>query len=252
MPIDAQQRVRKLFSLRAILLMVMLSVLLLPLGSLYFFRFYENVLVQRTEVELITQSAVFASLYREIIGKNTPLPAGSYAPIEPQLDLAKHKVLKRRPKAFIDPKYQKPAEISSERLIYLGMNNVLKNTQKITLAGIRILNKDGIVVAGSAELHQSMAHIPEVKKALSGEYTSVLRERISDEPPPSIASLSRGTGIRVFVAFPVMNEDQVEGVIYLSRTPQNILRHLYSIKERVILSGLLLLGLTGLIVLFIS
>ena len=64
MPIDAQQRVRKLFSLRAILLMVMLSVLLLPLGSLYFFRFYENVLVQKAEVQLITQSAVFASVYR--------------------------------------------------------------------------------------------------------------------------------------------------------------------------------------------
>ena len=102
MPIDAQQRVRKLFSLRAILLMVMLSVLLLPLGSLYFFRFYENVLVQKTEVELITQSAVLASVYRELIGKNQAEAKGVYLPIEPQLDLSKQKVLPRRPNAFIE------------------------------------------------------------------------------------------------------------------------------------------------------
>ena len=80
----------------------------------------------------------------------------------------------------------------------------------------------------------------------------MLRERVSDEPPPSIASLSRGTGIRVFVAFPIVDQGEVEGVVYLSRTPQNILKHLYSIKEKVILLGLLLLGLTGLIVMFIS
>ena len=252
MPIDAQQRVRKLFSLRAILLMVMLSVLLLPLGSLYFFRFYENVLVQKTEVELITQSAVLASVYRELIGKNQAAADGVYHPIEPHLDLSKQKVLPRRPNAYIDQRFNTLWDLSEEQLAGMNMNNILKNTQQVTLAGIRILNKEGVVIAGSAELNTSMAHIVEVKKALKGEYSAVLRERISDEPPPSIASLSRGTGIRVFVAFPIMNQGTVEGVVYLSRTPQNILKHLYSIKEKVILLGLLLLGLTGLIVLFIS
>lgn len=252
MPIGAQQRVRKLFSLRAILLMVMLSVLLLPLGSLYFFRFYENVLVQKTEVELITQSAVLAAVYRELIGKNQAEASGVYNPIEPLLDLAKQKVLPRRPHAYIDPSHNILWGFSKEQLAGMNMNNILLNTQQVTLAGIRILNKQGVVVAGSGELNMSMAHIPEVKRALSGKYTSVLRERISDEPPPSIASISRGTGIRVFVAFPIINQGEVEGVAYLSRTPQNILKHLYSIKEKVILLGLLLLGLTGLIVLFIS
>ena len=252
MPIDAQQRVRKLFSLRAILLMVMLSVLLLPLGSLYFFRFYENVLVQKTEVELITQSAVLASVYRELIGKNQTQANGVYNPIEPQLDLAKQKVLPRRPNAYIDQRFNKLWDYGDDQIAGMNMNNILLNTQEITLAGIRILNKQGVVVAGSAELNMSMEHIFEVKKALKGEYVAVLRERISDEPPPSIASLSRGTGIRVFVAFPIINQGEVEGVVYLSRTPQNILKHLYSIKEKVILLGLLLLGLTGLIVLFIS
>ncbi|TAL48426.1 MAG: sensor histidine kinase, partial [Methylovulum sp.] len=48
---------RRLFRLRNILLIVMLMVLGLPLGGLYFFRIYENELVQQTERELISQSA---------------------------------------------------------------------------------------------------------------------------------------------------------------------------------------------------
>jgi len=252
MPIDAPQRVRKLFSLRAILLMVMLSVLLLPLGSLYFFRFYENVLVQKTEVELITQSAVLASVYRELINKNQPESDGVYNPIEPQLDLSKQKLMPRRPDARYSPAYDQGEGYVAAQAAGNSMQNIITNTQTVTLAGIRILDKNGTVVAGRSELNMSMAHIYEVKKALEGEYTSVTRERISDEPTPPIASISRGTGIRVFVAFPILNRGEVEGVVYLSRTPQNILKHLYSIKKKVILLGLLLLGLTGLIVLFIS
>ena len=252
MPIDAQQRMRKLFSLRAILLMVMLSVLLLPLGSLYFFRFYENVLVQKTEVELITQSAVLASVYRELINKSQAEADGIYNPIEPTLDLSKQKTLPRRPHAYFNPAYDQYEGYASTEAAGNSMQNILTNTQTVTLAGMRILDKYGTVVAGRSELKMSMAHIFEVKKALAGDYSSVLRERISDEPPPSIASISRGTGIRVFVAFPIVNRGEVEGVVYLSRTPQNILKHLYSIKEKVILLGILLLGLTGLIVLFIS
>ena len=252
MPIDAQQRVRKLFRLRTILLMVMLSVLLLPLGSLYFFRFYENVLVQKTEVELITQSAVFASIYRELIGNNQPEPDGIYTPVFPQLDLSKHPVLPRRPAARLSLSYNQTTGYPAAQMAGQSMQNILKNTQKVTLAGMRILDSNGIVVAGRDELNMSLAHVKEVQQALKGHYASVLRERVSDEPPPSIASLSRGTGIRVFTAFPIMDQGRVYGVVYLSRTPQNILKHLYSIKEKVILLALVLLGLTGLIVLFIS
>ncbi len=135
MPIDAKQRVRKLFRLRTILLMVMLSVLLLPLGSLYFFRFYENVLVQKTEVELITQSAVFAAIYREFIGHNNPQDNGVYTPVEPQLDLSKQPILKRRPNAklviaSLEETDLSPAQIAGER-----MQNILLEHSKSNLGG---------------------------------------------------------------------------------------------------------------------
>jgi len=252
MKINAQHKLKRLFRLRTILLMVVLSVLLLPLASLYFFRFYENELVRKTELELITQSAVFASVFRELIGQNQVKRNGRYTPIVPTLDLSKQKTLPRRP----DPKSKNVnKQITNESVAQVAgkkMQNILFNTQKFTLAGMRILDANGVVVAGRSELNQSLAHVKEVQSALKGHYTSVLRERISDEPPPSIASISRGTGIRVFTAFPIINNGKVYGVVYLSRTPQNILKHLFSIKEKVILLSLVLLALTGLIVLFIS
>lgn len=85
--------------------------------------------------------------------------------------------------------------------------------------------------------------------ALAGQYASVLRERVSDDAQPPAASLSRGVGIRIFTAFPIVDQGQVYGVVYLSRTPQNILKHLYGIKEKVAVLALLLLGMTVLIVL---
>ena len=244
---------RRLFRLRTILWMVMLSVLLLPLGSIYFFRFYENELVRKTEVELISQSAVLSSVYRELIGKNSVSSVNAITPVFPSLDLSKRgAILPPRPSAKTATSYNQTQGYPSAQLAGKSMQNILKNTQRVTLSGIRVLDVNGIVVAGRGELNKSLAHVQEVGSALKGQYTSVIRQRISDEPPPSIASISRGTGIRVFTAFPIVDQGQVYGVIYMSRTPQNILKHLYSIKEKVILLALVLLGLTGLIVMFIS
>ena len=252
MYIDAKQRIRKLFRLRTILLVVMLSILLLPLASLFFFRFYENELVRKTENELIMQSAIFSSIYRELLGQNQVNRDFKYTPIEAQLDFSQHQILPRRSAA------KKPLQMSDKKARSAGrrMQRILLNSQQFTLAGMRILDEHGIVVAGRGEINMSLAHVEEVKSALEGKYTSVLRERISDEPPPSIASISRGTGVRVFTAFPIINsggdKDKVLGVVYLSRTPQNILKHLYGIKEKVFVILLLLFVLTGLVVLFIS
>ncbi len=244
---------RRLLRLRTILWMVMLSVLLLPLGSLYFFRFYENELVRKTEIELISQSAVLSTVYRELIGKNSIEKEPLYAPVFPSLDLSKpNAVLPRRPHSRVALYYNQTEGYPVAQQAGKSMQRILKNTQRVTLSGIRILDANGVVVAGRGELNKSLAHVKEVKEALKGRFSSVIRQRISDEPPPSIASLSRGTGIRVFTAFPIIDQGTVYGVVYLSRTPQNILKHLYSIKEKVILLGLVLLGLTSLIVMFIS
>ena len=250
MRINASPYFKGLFRLRTLLMIVMLSVLLLPLASLYFFRFYENELVQKTELELITQSAVFSAIYREFTQRNNLQQAGQFATITPRLDLSKFPILPRRSAA--KKIFEYPANYKLAREAGQKMQNIVLNTQHFTLAGIRILDQNGIVIAGRAELGLSLAHVQEVQQALTGYYSSVLRERISDEAAPPLASLSRGTGIRVFSAFPMIDQGQVLGVVYLSRTPQNIVKYLFEMKQKVFILAFLLLGMTILIVLFIS
>ncbi|MBK6895662.1 MAG: HAMP domain-containing histidine kinase [Alphaproteobacteria bacterium] len=248
--------------LRTILLIVNIMVFLLPLGGVMFFRLYENALVQQTENELITQAAVLAAVYKnEILKRLTerdsygvPAEQGSitkvddyYTPVAPALDLSKTQVLPPRGDG-------KPGQITAPFAQEVGqaLTPVITEAQKTNLSGIKILDFNGVVVAGRQEVGLDLSDVPEVKRALTGNYTSVIRERISDEPPPALASISRGTGIRVFVALPILDEDRVLGVVYLSRTPQNILKHMYAEKGKVIIVGLILAGATLLIALLTS
>jgi signal transduction histidine kinase len=90
----------------------------------------------------------------------------------------------------------------------------------------------------------SLAHVEEVGEAMQGRYASALRERLPDHPAPALASLSRGTGVRVFSAFPVMRGDRLLAIVYISRTPNNILRHMYATRGQFLLAGFSILSLT--------
>lgn len=280
MPINAPLPLprHKLFRLRNILLIVMLAIFLLPLGGLYFFRIYENELVRQTELELISQSAVFAATYRQLLRVSQgaddygyivhhssliPVPGKSYTrkpahidnfytPIQPQLDLIKP-ISSPRPDARLpndsgDPLFSDPLAVQAGKL----MMQIMRDTQQVTLSGIRILDMNGIVIAGREETGLSLAHVKEVKRALSGQYASVIRQRVRDEKPPPLYSISRGTNIRVFVAFPVIENKRLQGVIYLSRTPKHIIKHLYDVQEKIYLAAFILLLIAGLTTLFVS
>lgn len=249
--------------LRTILLVVNLTVLILPLGSIFFFRIFENVLVRQTELELISQAAVISSVYKNQVihsmfdpmgyGKPLPPPPSSppdelYRPTLPKLDLSEDPVLPPRPDG-VEPVSQVDPMI---RDIGKRLSSILLDTKMTTLSAIKVLDYRGIAVAGQSELGLSFAQVKEVGGALEGQYQSVIRERISDEPLPPIASLSRGTSIRIFIAFPVIHENRLWGVVYISRTPKNILKNLYAQKEKVLLAGGSIIGLTLLLVFFTS
>ncbi|MDD1609976.1 MAG: HAMP domain-containing histidine kinase, partial [Methylococcaceae bacterium] len=250
-----------LFPLRNILLFVMLMVLALPLGGLYFFRIYENELVQQTELELISQAAALSASYRQLVritnaeqttyGRYLPaLPVtenNSYDPIAPTLTLI-NPIQPPRPTAIastlpVDKRTQKIGEL---------MNPVIADTQHVTLSGIRLLDMNGTVIAGREEVGLSLAHIPEVQQAMQGHYASIIRQRISDEPPPPLYSLSRGTHIRVFVAFPIRENKHLQGVLYLSRTPNNIIKHLFEVQNKILTASGGLLILVIMLVLLVS
>ncbi|MFZ2450455.1 MAG: HAMP domain-containing sensor histidine kinase [Methylovulum miyakonense] len=262
---------RRLFRLRSILLLVMLTVLALPLGGLYFFRIYENELVQQTERELIAQAAVMSASVRQLVRNlhkdkpaygvllaTLPPPAYPYEPIVPTLSLI-NPIQPPRP----DAQFPSLAADDLARKVGELMQPVMRDTQHFMLSGLRLLDVNGVVIAGREDVGLTFASVLEVQQALQGQYASTIRQRLSDEPPPPLYSMSRGTNIRVFVAFPIIETVQLtnrppveqrylQGVVYLSRTPNNILKHLFAAKGTVVIVSLCLLLLVVLLVMLVS
>ena len=199
----AAMRFKRYPSVRAILLIVNLTVLILPLGGFVFFRIYENRLVHEAEAELIVQAAFLGEAMKlqvmaampDFQNYGTPLDLPKpqdeyYTPVAPQLDLSKNEILPRRPDGIPTPQAPGAALLNIGR----QLTGLFTGTQKTTLAGMRLLDHRGGVIGGRDEVGLSLAHIPEVREAMGGRYVSVIRVRISDDPPPPLASISRGDG----------------------------------------------------------
>ncbi|MER9654365.1 HAMP domain-containing histidine kinase [Mesorhizobium sp. M0152] len=243
--------------LATVVVAILVMVMALPLVGLFFFRLYENQLIRQTEAELIAQGAAIAAIYARDVRDagippeklGVPMPQANpsrsatpdYRPIEPRLDLASDTVLPTRPAAM--------AAIPDPPFAAIGarLSGILDATQKTTLAGFRLLDPTGVVIAGRGEVGQSLGEVEEVRAALAGHYASALRLRIPDQPAPPLYSVSRGTKVRVFVALPVAVAGQVAGVVYVSRTPNNIMKHLYGERGKVTLAAIAILGGTLLI-----
>ena len=236
-------------SLGLVIFTMLASVAILPLMGLFFFRLYDNQLIHQTQAELIAQSRVLAAVYAkevelrlpsrialgaEIPPEARPDPEDRLTPIRPALDLASNDLLRRRPDALPANAPADPAYVA----IGAQLMPIILETQKVTLAGFRVLDPHGVVIAGRQEVGQSLAHIEEVAAALQGQYSAALRTRAPDKPPPPIYSISRGVGVHVFSAMPVIVNNHVAGVIYTSRTPSNIFDHLYQERGKFFLAGL--------------
>jgi signal transduction histidine kinase len=236
-------------SLGLIVFAVLAFVMVLPLGGLFFFRLYDNQLIRQTQAELIAQSQVLSAIFAreveahraggitlgaEIPPEARPDPSDKFAPIRPALDLAGHEFFRRRPDASPAKTPVDPAFVA----IGVTLMPLIVETQKVTLAGFRILDPHGIVIAGRDEVGQSLADIEEVASALRGQYRAVLRTRVPDKPPPPIYSFSRGIGVHVFSAMPVIVDNHVAGVIYTSRTPSNIFQHFYQERIKFVLAAI--------------
>ena len=105
---------------------------------------------------------------------------------------------------------------------------LMRDAQAVTLAAIRVVDANGTVVATTGEeLGLSLSAREEVARALSGEHVSVLRRRLTDNPDPALVSVSRSTGVRVFVATPIVHRDRVLGAVVLARTPASLGQTLY-------------------------
>ncbi|WP_159994262.1 HAMP domain-containing sensor histidine kinase [Roseomonas sp. 18066] len=239
--------------IRSLLLAANLLLLALPLGGLWMLRLYESALVRQTESELVAQGAVIAAAYRAAWRglPAPPLPAErDWAPRGASLDLARDPVLPAPPEAL--PPMQ-PPEPQAQRAGAL-LQSVLAETQLVTLAAMRVMDRHGTVVATSREeLGLSLAAQQEVALALAGHPAAALRARVPTRSvPTSPSSISRGAALRVFVVQPVLEQGQVIGAVLLSRTPATLDQILWG--KRVEIGGLVLAVLlaAGALALFIA
>lgn len=202
-----------------------------------------DALVRQTESELVAQGAFVAAAYRAAFERAAPgavlrhygrpllaaMPIASddterWRPQPARLDLAVDRVWPPP-----DPA-SRTAGPADRYALAVGkeITTLMREAQNVTLAAIRVVDPRGTVVATTGEeLGLSLAERREVVRALGGEHVSLLRARVSDKPSTKVTSISRSTGVRVFVATPIVHHDRVLGAVVLARTPASLIQTLY-------------------------
>jgi signal transduction histidine kinase len=223
-------------------------VLMVPLFAVLALRLYESYLVRQTERQLIAQSIPLAEIFREFwlaeqekIGAppeqpEPPAPldpeasesfgyysqdfrppertAERFIPIEPVVDV-RQGILPPQSDALRPA----PTGDTTERRAGRRLEQLLRRTQVFTLSAVRILDAQGCVVATTrGEEGLCMDSLPEVKRALSGRYSAVMRERVTDEPLPPLSEVRSRGSVRLFTALPIFSAGRVIGVVRASRT----------------------------------
>lgn len=244
--------------IRTVFILVNLIVITIPISGAYFFRIYENELVRQTEMELIAQGAYISAMYKHFIPAplkatygiklETPPPKLDeiYRPILPQINLTKATLLPPRPDGVA------PTTAPDKTALRIGkqLQPILEEARLTTMAGISLMDQRGTIIAGVQDTGLSLTQAEEVQAALEGRVASVVRMRVpkNSEAPPAVASLSRGSHIRIFVAMPIVQDDRLVGTILLSRSPRNILKALYYEQREAVIGTLCLLVIAVLLI----
>ncbi len=236
-----------------------LGALVLALLGLVLVRVYDNQLIRQTETELITQGVVVSEVYRALLREHVgtevygssrlvqwpfAAPAAHLRPILPSLRASDEAL----------PPAEEPPPLSAipaePRALRAGkrLSPLLFEVARSTLAGIRVVDTQGVVVAtsGISSLGTTLAAREEVLRALRGEPRSVLRQRLADPDDAPLASLSRDTGVRVTVVLPILEGERVWGAVVLSRTPMTFAKAVYADRWNLTATGLVLLGVVAL------
>lgn len=240
-------------------------VLMVPLLAILTLRLYDNYLVRQTERQLIAQSVAIAEIYRELwlqeshasgqTGVTTDEPPdfrhpgkrdAAFIPIEPVSSL-RHGILPPQPDALpIVLARDTPDARAGQR-----MNAMLRRMQVYNLSAVRILDGQGCVVATTrGEEGLCLSVLPEVQSALAGNYSAVVRERISDEPLPPISEVRSRGSTRIFTSLPVFSNGQVVAVVRASRTNLDARTSLWH-NRRGLLFGMGVTGLSAILVSFL-
>jgi signal transduction histidine kinase len=262
-------------TLRHLLLGLNVFILAAPLVAVFSLPLLDATLIRQTERSLIVQSVLIGETWRdrwlearglppegpapEAAGTPEDLPwrfrppgreVERYVPIQPTLDLT-YQVLPPAEPARPAPggAAGDPASAAAGRAV----TPTLRRAQVFTLSGARIVDARGCIVASSrGEIGMCLDHLGEIRSALAGRYRALVRQRISDEPPPPVTSIRRRGRLRVFVATPIFHDGRVIGAVWMSRTSVTPLEMLFTHRGKVALLGLLCLVIVPAAAYFLS
>lgn len=223
--------------LRLILFAVLFFAAAMPGISAIFLRVYENTLVRQTEAELVAQGAALAAM-ASVGWPGAPPPSphvdraapGYYAPEATTLDLRTAAVLPERPAPSAKGKAADPAATRMAQ----ALDPVIERTARTTLASILVLDARGVVARGHG-LGGDLSTLPEVRTALAGHPTTVVRRNGDYRPSYAFEWLSRASDVRLHHARPIIVGSRVVGVVLLSRSPRALFRGLYEDRGKIIL-----------------
>ncbi len=268
--------------LRTLLLGVNLVIVLLPLAGIGVLRVYESALVRQTESELIAQGAFVAAAYRAAFERRVvPQQAERYglplliapAPVSGPYGSTSYRALLPDSESPEPNRWQpRPAklDLSTDRVwppvppatagrpadryaLAVGreITTLMREAQLVTLAAIRVVDPQGTVVASTGEeLGASLVEREEVKRALAGDHTSLLRARVADEMDAKGEHEPRVKGVRVVVATPVVHRERVLGAVVLARTPSKLTQVLYRHRTPLVIGLGVIIGVALVVSLF--
>jgi signal transduction histidine kinase len=120
-------------------------------------------------------------------------------------------------------------------LARLNLGELLRAAKRATYSGVRVVDRDGRVVASSGDgVGEDVSDDPEVAAALDGERGSAVRARpdAGRRRTVSLAGPSRHADVRVFVATPILAGSDVVGAVLLSRTPREEVQAFFQMAPR--------------------
>lgn len=257
--------------IRTILLGVNVIILMLPVAGIAFLRIYDNELVRRTEAELVAQGTTIAAAYRQQIvgvfernavktsdqdGIERVGPEGYGMPREFVWPSTWDDTEGRFPPTLdvtgrihpVAPRAAKPAE-SRDPIAEIvhddgGGQQLLQEAHSVNGVDATIVDWRGTVMSASGSTSgRSIGNREEVRRALSGEVVTMLREAKEGGDVAGWETLTRRVRLEVVVAVPVVYQDRVWGAVVLSKAPMSLATAVY--QNRAVFAGLLAVLIIG-------
>lgn len=245
--------------IRSILIFVNLAVLITIVAGVNILRVFETNLIRQTETALNIQAIFVSALYKEtkarIEGRQSLEPVRidesevTWQPVPATLDKASSVMFDEQPKAL---SYVGKIDVV-EKQTGLELVRILQEVQTQSLASIRLVNKDAVVISSTNLSHYiSLSNRPEVTAALAGEHQALLRKRNITQKSPGAFSISRRAEYRIHVAHPIKVDGEVIAAVVLSRTPESLSQLLERQKFTIALYFIFILFIVWLLASFTS